>query len=286
MEWGEPILLRCDFEVGQKRSPAFVCLGFPRYAEERFWTCAFQFQGVGGTWNGQKDGHVYRVTGYHGLGALMEASNTIRSRLDGLAGIRSRGTPYEFVFPRFLPASWWYGIYKWAAEMVASEIAKQPARQKMASSADQSARTTWDQPTLLDQRFKFTSGRTIAIRLGIPTFMQRRGDWSCAFQLRGVEGSSIKEAFGKNGLLAVARASDSIRVSLDQIGQTLPGKDGYELTFPAHLPTEYGLGFHRRLSRRIDAELKKRERRDTEVWEARAAKFKDILVNLPPAARL
>ena len=198
MEWDEPVLLRYDFEVGQRRSPGVVRLGYLRRAEDRFWTCAFQFQGVASAEHDLNDGYVHRVTGHHGLGALVEASNAIRSRLDGLVEVRSQGIPHEFVFPRFLPTSSWYDLYEWAARLVASEVAKQPRREKKPDFVEQSSHAEWDQPTLLDTRLKFRSRRTVTVRIGIPTFVQGRRAWSCTFQLRGIEGGWIKRAFAEN----------------------------------------------------------------------------------------
>jgi glycerate-2-kinase len=110
--------------------------------------------------------------------------------------------------------------------------------------------------------------------------------WSCAIQLRGIEGGQIKRAFGENGLLALASVSDFIRGSLDQIGAAPDEKAGYDLTFPAHVPTKYGLKFHRRLVRRIDDEIGKIDKRDDHRLEERAVRFNEMLAILPSAARL
>src|SRR5262249_10550620 len=123
------------------------------------------------------------------------------------------------------------------------------------------SRTTWDEPTLLNRQFKFVGGRKIIVRVGFPAFSQEREAWACAFQLRSAA-TGIKKAFGQNGLLALANAADAIRTSLDQIGARSSDKDGYELTFPAHIPTNCGLDVHLQLSERITAEIKKVEQED------------------------
>src|SRR4051812_20117636 len=95
MDWSEPVFLRYDFEAGPERAAAFVRLGFPQHADEKKWTCAFQFQGAA-CGDQLKDGQIYRVTGYHGLGALIEASNVIRSWLSRLVDREPRTSPFEF----------------------------------------------------------------------------------------------------------------------------------------------------------------------------------------------
>ena len=284
MDWSEPVLLRYDFEVGATSSPATVCLGFPQRAEDQCWTCAFQFRGVGGRDDDElKDGHVYRVLGHSGLKVLIEASNAIRSRFEALADVRSR-VPCELIFPRFLPTSSWFDLYDWAKELVRSNI--ETRDKPVAPSAEQLSRPFWDDPMLLDQQFKFARGRKVTVRLGFPAFSQGLKCWTCAVQIRGVEGNQIKKVSGENGLLAVANAADLVRVLLDQIGAASADKDNPELTFPAHIPTEYGIELHRQLSQRISAEIKNIEAEDDEEAEERADDFNEMLAWLAPSARL
>jgi hypothetical protein len=283
MEWAEPVLLRYDFEVGLTRSPATVCLGFPQRIEDVRWTCAFQFQGVGSRDDERQADHCHRVTGYSGLEALIEASSAIRTRLAGLVDARAQ-VPYELIFPRFLPTSSWFHLYDWAKELIATETERRG--QLPSAQVEPLSRTTWNEPTLLHIQFKFVGRRKVTVRLGFPTFSQGSKRWTCPFQLHGVEDRQVKKVFGENGLLAVANAADVVRASLDQIGAAAADRDSYELTFPVHLPTEYGLEVHRRLSARISAEMKRTEQENEDKKDKRAISFNQILAQLAPSARL
>ncbi len=286
VEWSEPVLLRYDFEVSSTSLPAIVYLGFPQRVEDRGWTCAFQFQAIGDHEDRLSDGDFHRVRGDNGLEALIAASNAIRSRLERLTDARS-GLPYEFIFPGFLPTSWSISLYDWAKELVESETDRNSKASRPAFPlVEQLSRTTWDEPTLLEQQFKFGAGRKVSVRLGFPTFSQGLKSWTCAFQLRGAAGNQIKKVSGDNGLLAVANAADLIRTSLDQIGVSPAGNDSHELTFPVHVPTERGLEIHRQLSKRISTEIKAMEQKDGEKQHKRAIAFNEILADLPPSARL
>jgi hypothetical protein len=284
MEWCEPVLLRYDFEVGPTISPATVCVGFPQRVEDQRWTCAYQFRGVGSADDDQlQDGHVYRLMGHSGLEALIEASNAIRARFEALADVRSR-VPCEFIFPRFLPTSSWFDLYDWAKELVTANTER---RERPASpSVEQLSHSSWDDPTLLEQQFKFAGGRKVTVRLGFPTFSQLLKCWICAVQIKGVEGNQIKKVSGDNGLLAVANATDLVRASLDQIGALLTDKNNPELTFPANVPIEYGLELHRQLCEWISAEIKNIEAEDDKEAEDRANDFDEMLAWLAPSARL
>ena len=285
MEWSEPVLLRYDFEIGPTRSPATVRLGYPQRVEDRSWTCAFQFEGVGDRNDHPKDGQISRVSGHHGWEALITASNAIRSRFEELTDARSH-VPHEFVFPKFLPTSSWFDLYDWAKELVESVIDQNATSRSASPPLEQLARTAWDQPTLLDQQFKFVGGRKVSVRLGFPTFSQALKNWTCAFQLRGAEGNQMGKVVGENGLLAVANAADLIRASLDEIGAAPAGKDNHELIFPIRVPTQCGLELHRELSQYISAAIKDVEREDDEEAEERASEFNEMLSWLAPAARL
>lgn len=286
MAWNEPVLLQYDFETGPERAPAFVRLGFPRHASGNNWTCAFQFQGVA-SGDELKDGHVYRVTGYQGLGALIKASNSVHSWLSRFVDHKSEATPFEFVFLRFLPTSSWYALYSRAKELVASECERQATSSNQFSPpAEQAPHESLDGPTLLYQRFKCAGGRKVTVRVAFPTYVQQRGAWSCAFQLRGLAGNPVKRVFGANGLLAAAHAADLIRDALGEIGSKPSGKTSYELSFPAHVPTEYGLELHRQLCVLIDAEIKQMEQEEDDRQEKRDGQFNEILASLPPSARL
>ncbi len=283
MEWGEPVLLRYDFEV-KGRPPATVRVGFPQYIEDQRWICAFQFRNVGTCADVHlKDGDINRVTGYSGMEALIAASNAIRLRFEELVDVRSR-VPYELVFPKFLPTRRGARLYDWARELVASEM-----KQKVAAAPttiEQLSRSTWDEPMLLHYLFKFAGRRKVAIRLGFPTYSQAVRNWTCAFQLCGLKDNQIRKVSGENGLLAVANAADLIRLSLGQIGAAPADKVNLGLSFPAHLPTECGLELHRQLSARISAKIKQVEQEYDEKKEKRAMRFKEILAGLAPSARL
>jgi hypothetical protein len=285
VDWNEPVLLRYDFEAGPERAPALVRLGFPRHAHERVWTCAFQFQGAA-CGDELKEGHIYRVTGHPGLGALIKASNSIHSWLGRLVDHNPEAAAFEFVFPRFLPASW-YALYSRANELVAYEVEQRgPSSRHLSPPAEQASHESLDGPALLYQWFEYDGRRKITVRLGFPTYVEGRRAWSCAFQLRGLPGNPVKRVFGANGLLAAAIAADFIRNALGEIGCKPSDKASYELSFPAHVPTEYGLELHRQLCDRIDAEIKQTKRKEDDRQDKRAAQFNEILATLPPSARL
>jgi hypothetical protein len=173
MQCSEPVLLRYEFEVGPTRSPAAVCLSFPKHAQDRWWTCSFQFQGVRSHHDQLKDGHVYRVTGIHGLAALIDASNAVRARFDEIADVRWREVPYELVFPRFLPTSPWYGLYDWAKEFVADEIELETNTSSPAPPVERLLHTTWNEPTLLNKQFEFAGGAEGRCSSGISKIFTR-----------------------------------------------------------------------------------------------------------------
>jgi hypothetical protein len=97
MTWSEPALVEYPFRFGAKQRSAMARLGFPRLREgDSEWSCAFQIEG----W---KDDRVRLARGVDGLQALTIASTVIRKSLDRLKDVVSDVTPYEVIFPRYVP---------------------------------------------------------------------------------------------------------------------------------------------------------------------------------------
>lgn len=120
----------------------------------------------------------------------------------------------------------------------------------------------WSEPSLVEFEFLFGAKQRAGLaRLGFPRFREGDREWSCAFQIHGVKDSRIRLARGVNGFQALTIATAVIRKALDRLRPI--GLDGaaHEFIFPRIVPTTYGLEFHGKLCRFIDAEIKKEERR-------------------------
>ncbi len=120
----------------------------------------------------------------------------------------------------------------------------------------------WNEPCLVRYDFRFGAKRRPAIaRLGYPRPDQKHArEWVCAFQIQGLKDSRIRLARGEDGLQALTIASTVIRTSLNRLKTIDPAVLRHEFVFPRYLPFCYGLEFHRKLCKIVDAEIKKKDK--------------------------
>jgi hypothetical protein len=120
----------------------------------------------------------------------------------------------------------------------------------------------WSEPSLVEFEFFFGARRRSGLaRLGFPHLQEGDREWSCAFQVRGVKDGRIRLARGVDGFQALTIATAELRKSLDELKPIGPNGEAHEFIFPRIVPSTYGLEFHLKLCRLIDAETKKEERR-------------------------
>ncbi len=258
MDWTEPILIEHELYAGPKRRRVLARIGFPRKVADHEWACAFQVIGTGDKRRWLESGKIGRARSIDGMNALWNACYPVRYLLDRLKGVHPSETPYEFVFPRFLPTSdTRHGIdfYRELTHTLWAEIKRSGiARPEPMPPTEKLAQSTWTEPVLLDERLGFGPQKhRIRARIGFPYFLGGDNTWSCSFQLEGLDGDVIRRVRGDNGVLAVARTTKVIRELFDELEPQSTGTY-YELMFPAYLPTAHGFDLHQRLRKLLDAE--------------------------------
>jgi hypothetical protein len=118
----------------------------------------------------------------------------------------------------------------------------------------------WNEPSLVEYAFRFGAKRRAAVaRLGFPRLRTGDREWSCAFQIYGLQDNRIRLARGVDGFQALTIATGVIRKSLDRLKPVGRNGEAHEFIFPRVVPSAYGLEFHRKLCKFIDAEIKKKE---------------------------
>jgi hypothetical protein len=118
----------------------------------------------------------------------------------------------------------------------------------------------WNEPSLVEYAFRFGAKQHPGLaRLGFPRLRQGDREWSCAFQICGVEDSRIRLARGVDGFQALTIATSVVRKSLDQLKPVGSNGEAHEFIFPRVVPSTYGLEFHRKLCQFLDAEIEKKE---------------------------
>lgn len=118
----------------------------------------------------------------------------------------------------------------------------------------------WSEPSLVEYAFRFGAKRRAAVaRLGFPSLRAGDHEWSCAFQIHGVEGSRIHLARGVDGFQALTIATSAIRKSLDRLKPVGLNGEAHEFIFPRIVPSTYGLEFHLKLCKFVDAAINKKE---------------------------
>lgn len=120
----------------------------------------------------------------------------------------------------------------------------------------------WSEPSLVQYEFQFGARRRPAVaRLGFPRPDEAYpGEWVCSFQITGLKDDSILEARADGGLLALTTAATEIRKTLDRLKNVGQNVLPYEIVFPRHVPFCYGLEFHWKLCKILDAEIEKKEK--------------------------
>ena len=99
------------------------------------------------------------------------------------------------------------------------------------------------------------ANKRLTVILGKP---RRSGkDWVCQFQIKGLEDSEIRNAFGVDAIQALLGAFEGIRVALERSGEQHSWKGGKpgDPGFPRFVPTFYGLEFARKVSKTIDSHV-------------------------------
>ena len=120
----------------------------------------------------------------------------------------------------------------------------------------------WSEPSLVEFEFLFGARRRRGLaRLGFPRFREGDREWSCAYQIHGMKDSRIRLARGVDGFQALTIATAELRKSLDELKPIGPNGEAHEFIFPRIVPSTYGLEFHWKLCKFIDAEIKKEEGR-------------------------
>jgi hypothetical protein len=128
----------------------------------------------------------------------------------------------------------------------------------------------WSEPSLVEYEFQFGAKRCAGLaRLGFPRLREGDREWSCAFQIQGLEDSGIRFARDVDGLQALTIAMTEIRKSLDRLEPVGPNGEAHEFVFPRVVPVSYELEFHRNLCKIIDTEIEKKERQLRRQWLAR-----------------
>jgi len=119
MDWSEPVLVEREYLIGDDRVRLVARLGFPRPTErEKEWACSFQLHG----W---KDSHSQVAHGVDGLQALTNAAAAIRRWLDEMSNVSSdEDTPYEVVFPRYVPFCYGLELHRHLCSVLDEEIKK------------------------------------------------------------------------------------------------------------------------------------------------------------------
>jgi hypothetical protein len=118
----------------------------------------------------------------------------------------------------------------------------------------------WTEPALIEYAFRFGAKQRQALaRLGFPRLREGDREWSCAFQIQGLKESKVRRARGVDGLQALTIASMVVRKSLDSLKMINTDSAPYEIVFPRYLPFCAGLGFHRKLCKIVDIEIKKKQ---------------------------
>ena len=129
----------------------------------------------------------------------------------------------------------------------------------------------WSERSLVEYEFRFGVKRRAGVaRLGFPRLRKGDREWSCAFQIDGLKDSRIRLARGVDGFQALTIANAVVRKSLDRLKQPIGiNGEAHEFIFPRVVSSAYGLEFHRKLCKMIDAEVKKKERQLARRWRAR-----------------
>jgi hypothetical protein len=129
----------------------------------------------------------------------------------------------------------------------------------------------WSEPSLVQYEFQFGAKRRAAVaRLGFPRLDEAYpGEWVCPFQIQGMKDDRIREGRAEDGLQALTIAATAIRRSLDRIRIVSSNVLPHEIVFPRLVPFCYGLEFHWKLCKIIDAEIQKKERQLSERRLAR-----------------
>jgi hypothetical protein len=128
----------------------------------------------------------------------------------------------------------------------------------------------WSEPSLVEFEFRFGAKRRPGLaRLGFPRLRKGDREWSCSFQIHGLEDSKIRVARGDDGLQALIIAITIIRKSLDRLNPVGPSGEAHEFIFPRVVPSAYGLEAHRNICKIIDADIRKNERQLRRRWAVR-----------------
>ena len=118
MDWDEPALPERKYRVGAEEMTVVVRLGFPRPTEhEDEWACSFQLHGCGNS-------QVHTAFGVDGLQAITIAASAIRQRLDDAGNVSSSESPYEFVFPRYVPFAHGLDYHRHLCKILDEEVEK------------------------------------------------------------------------------------------------------------------------------------------------------------------
>jgi hypothetical protein len=126
MDWEEPALVERKYQISSDRVPIIARLGFPRPTErEDEWECSFQICGSG-------DSRVQVARGVDGLQALTIAVSAIRQWLDNESDVTSTETPYEMVFPRYVPFAHGLEYHRQLCRLLDEQIERQ--EQELAAS--------------------------------------------------------------------------------------------------------------------------------------------------------
>ncbi len=107
-----------EYLVGDDRSRLVARLGFPRPTGQKEWACSFQLYG----W---KDSKIRVAHGVDGLQAVTIAAAAIRRWLDEMSNVSSNNdTPYEVVFPRYVPFCYGPDFHRHLCGIIDEEIKK------------------------------------------------------------------------------------------------------------------------------------------------------------------
>ncbi|MGB6564858.1 MAG: hypothetical protein WBE69_19820, partial [Candidatus Binataceae bacterium] len=119
MDWNEPALIERKYQIGADQVTVVARVGFPRPTKrDQEWACSFQLFG----WS---DGRVRIAHGVDGLQALMIAASTIRQWLDSASRVSSTESPYEVVFPKYVPFSHGLEFHRHLCRILDEEIEKE-----------------------------------------------------------------------------------------------------------------------------------------------------------------
>ena len=128
----------------------------------------------------------------------------------------------------------------------------------------------WDEPSLVEYEFVYGAKKREGVaRLGIPRIRKGDREWSCAFQVKGTKDDQIRLARGEDGLQALWIANAVVRRTLDRLKPAGRNGEAHEFVFPRIVTTNYGLEFHARLCKFMDAEIDKKDRQIRRKLEAR-----------------